>query len=404
MAGESRPSPPRASRDHEAVEVPGARFLFAAGGTGGHLYPALAAAEVLRSRGHDVTFVGGERLESRLVPEAGFELRTVPMRGLARTFAPHRAALTAFTLLRSVVGARRIMQEIRPRVVVGFGGYPSLAPVLAAPFAVPVVLHEQNARLTLAHTLSLRRARILALSLPVEPRPPSRRGLQVALVGNPLRPAIRALATSGPAERRERRSVARRRFNLGQDRLTLLATGGSQGALPLNEAVPAALSVWGGSRDLQVLHVTGEAHLQSSRRAWGAVDVPATAVGYLEDMEEAYAAADIAVSRAGASTCAELIALGLPSVLVPYPHGPAQSANARVLESLGAARTVTQSRDLSAELAQAVRALVEDAPARASMAGKARELGKPDAAEGLADVAESALELPAMRRSKRKRA
>lgn len=362
-----------------------ASVLIAAGGTGGHLYPALAVAEVLRERGHEVAFVGGARLEQRLVPAAGYRLHTLPARALPRSASP-KAVLAGVAFLRSVLGARRLLRTLGIEVVLGMGSYPSLAPAWVAGRRRTVVLHEQNAMLSLAHRLSLRRATALALSLPLVGGPPQRAGLRVEVTGNPLRSAMRALALATGGERDRLRREGLERFGLSVDAVTVLAFGGSLGARAINEALPLAARGWG--NDVQVLHVTGPDHEHSMREAWERAGVAAVVRGYVDDMEHAYAAADVVVCRSGASTVAEVTALGIPAVFVPLPTAPGgvQEANARVVESAGAAEVVLQGPDLAQRLADRVDVLLGDAAGRARMAQAARGLGRPDATDRLADL------------------
>ncbi len=361
--------------------------LVAAGGTGGHVHPALALAGVLRDRGHDVAFCGGDRMEARLVPEAGFSLHRLPVRGLPRSISLD--SLRAGTaLLRSIAGARRLLRDLAPDVVVGMGGYPSLAPALVAEWTGrPVVLHEQNARLVLAHRLALRRARVLALSLPLVGGSPRRRPLVVE-TGNPLRPEIRQLAASG---REASREAARGRLGLGAEATVVLVFGGSQGARALNEAVPMAGRRW--PRSVEVLHLAGAGHGAGVEEAWRGSDTRVVVREYLAEMEDAYAATDLVVCRSGASTIAELTALGLSSVLVPIPHstGRVQEANARVLERVGGATVVPEGERFVERLGAAMGELLEAPGHRREMAEAVARFARPDAADRLADVVERAL-------------
>lgn len=362
--------------------------LVAAGGTGGHVHPALVLAGVLRDRGHDVAFCGGDRMETRLVPEAGFPLHRLPVRGLPRSLSLD--ALRAGTaLLRSIVGARRLLRDLAPDVVVGMGGYPSLAPALAAGWTGrPVVLHEQNARLVLAHRLAIHRARALAVSLPLVEEPSRRRGLRMVETGNPLRPEIRRLAGSG---REVSRGAARARLGLGAESTVVLVFGGSQGARALNEALPAAARSW--PEGVEVLHLAGTDHGARVEDRWRGSGVRVVVREYLAEMEDAYAAGDLVVCRSGASTIAELTALGLPAALVPIPHstGRVQEANARVLERVGAATIVSEGAGFSERLGAATGELLRSPERRREMAEAAVHLARPDAADRLADVVEEIL-------------
>jgi UDP-N-acetylglucosamine--N-acetylmuramyl-(pentapeptide) pyrophosphoryl-undecaprenol N-acetylglucosamine transferase len=359
------------------------KVVIAAGGTGGHVYPALATAEVLRDRGHDVVFVGGDRIEARIVPEAGFPLEVLPVRSLARELS-FRAFGSAVAFARSLIGARRVLSRLRCDVVLGMGGYPAAAPcVVAGYMKIPVVLHEQNARLSLGNRMGMRHASVLALSLPLAERQPA--GPQVEMTGDPLRPRLRDAAADafGLPARRER---ALRDWNLDADRRTILLMGGSLGARPVNETGPRAIAACGPG--VQTLHISGPEHEAAARAAWDGSSARVTVVPYVEVMEDAYAAADLAVCRSGATTVAELLAFGVPSVLIPLPHAPraAQEANARALERAGAGRVVVQGADFSDRLGHAVREIIGDDAARQRMASEAKAMAKMDAAEHLADI------------------
>lgn len=359
-----------------------ARIVIAAGGTGGHIYPALSTAEVLRDRGHVVSFVGGDRIERRLVPEAGFELHELPARSLPRRPSVD-AVRSGVAFLRSLAGARRLLRTQPVDVVLGMGGYPSLAPSLASG-PTPLVLHEQNAVLSLAHRLSAWRAAVVALSLPVADRIRT----STVLVGNPLRARLAAVA-GDPVLRAGRRADARERWGLAKDVVTVLVFGGSLGASVLNETVPGLACFRG---PVQVLHIAGEQHAVSTEAAWARSPTAATVLPYVDEIEDAYAAADLVVSRSGASTVAELAAFSLPSVLVPLPQAPrrAQEANARVLEEAGASRVVLQGTGFSQRLADAVSDVLSDGDRRSAMGSSAATIGHPDAAPRLADVVEAA--------------
>ncbi len=363
-----------------------ARILVAAGASGGHVYPGLATAEVLRARGHAVEFVGGDRLESRVVPDAGFAFHSLPIRRppsvrveLLTPRGIRAMASIGFATLR----AGRLLKRVRPDVVLGMGGFASVPTALAAARAkAPLVLHEQNAHLSFAQRIPLRWASALALGLPVSERVEHRR---IEVVGNPVRASITALAAGGVDVR-----DARARLGLDPDASTLLVLGGSLGSGPINEAAPRVPLPSG----VQVLHLAGAGREDDVRRAWAASTTQALVIGFLDAMQDAYAAADVAVSRSGAITVAELAIAGLPSVLVPLEtlaRGD-QEANARVLERAGAARVVLQSDPaFEQRLAEEVSAMLADPEALARMSNAARESGKPDAAGRLADVVESVI-------------
>lgn len=357
--------------------------LLAGGGTGGHIFPSLAVAAALRDARPDleIGFVGTARgLESRLVPQAGWPLLEVGVLPLDRR--PSLAALRVpAALLRAsavIAGALRRRGAVAAAV---FGGYVSLPLALAAwRTGTPYVVHEQNAVPGLANRIAARRAAAVAVTFPSSVGRLGRVAVQVT--GNPVRPGLAGVG-------REGRAAAAALFGLDPRRRTLLVFGGSQGAHRINAAVAGSLGRWRLPDQLQILHATGR-----GRAGEAAADLPAPsgatpvvrAVDFIDRMDLAYAAADVVVSRAGASTIAELTVLGLPSVLVPYPHATAdhQMANARDLAATGAA-TVVPDADLDgAALVAAAEPLLYDDARRLAMAAAARLFGRPDAAARVA--------------------
>jgi UDP-N-acetylglucosamine--N-acetylmuramyl-(pentapeptide) pyrophosphoryl-undecaprenol N-acetylglucosamine transferase len=363
-----------------------ARVLVAAGASGGHVYPGLATAEVLRAHGHTVEFVGGDRLESRVVPDAGFAFHAIPVRrppSVRIELLTPRGIRSLGSIGWATLRARRLLKRVRPDVVLGMGGFASVPVALAATRTkVPLVLHEQNAHLSFAQRIPLRWARVLAVGLPIEERVEHWR---IEEVGNPVRASISALA-SGAIDR----VAARARLGLAPDALTVLVNGGSLGSGPLNETVPRLRLPDG----VQVLHLAGDGREDEVRASWTSSSTPAVVTGFLEAMQDAYAAADLAISRSGAGTVSELAIAGLPSVLIPLTtlaRGD-QEANARVLERAGAARVVLQTDpSLADRLADEVAALVGDAGLRDRMSAAARSVARPDAAARLAEVVESVI-------------
>lgn len=357
------------------------RILVSGGGTGGHVNPALATAAALADAGADVRFVGTERgLEHRLVPAAGFPLRTVPaapMRG--RGLGAVRAALTV-----AAAGVRlaRVLRAEGIDAAITFGGYTAGPLAMAARLTgTPLVVHEQNAVPGLANRLAARWARAVAVSVPgVEPRfaHPER----VRLTGNPVRGDL-------AAHRLPDRAEAAARLGLDPARPTLLVFGGSLGARRLNDAVLTATAQWAEPRRLQVLHAAGLRDHERVRAAWAERDQRGLAVvcqAYVDAMSDAYAACDLALCRAGATTVAELTLAGVPAVLVPYPHAAAdeQTANAAALAEAGAAVLVADAELDGARLVAEAEPLLSDPRALASMAEAGRALGRPDAADAVA--------------------
>ncbi len=360
------------------------RVLIAGGGTAGHVFPALALARRLADEhGADVRFAGTARgQEARLVPEAGFPFEPVEARPLKRELSIE-AATAPVAAIRSVAACRPLVE--RADVVVGMGGYVSLPVGLAAVRARrPLVLHEQNAAPGLANRVLSHRARTVALSFrEAAERLP--RHAPTVLTGNPVREQVLAV----PAEREALAGRAIDELDLEPARRTVVVFGGSQGALHVNTAAVDAIGRLREREDLQVLLLAGATH---ERRISGALagssGVRTRVRGFLGSMELAYAIADIVVSRAGATTCAEVSVCGLPAVLVPYPHatGRHQDANARSLERAGAAVVVADAALSGEVLASLICNLLDDPARLVSMGERMRSWSHPDAAEALAGV------------------
>lgn len=363
------------------------RVLIAGGGTGGHVFPSLAVAAVLGDAGVDVEFVGtAHGAESRLVPEAGWTLHQVEAAPLARKLSATTLRLP-LTLLRATRRVAELIRERRVDAACVFGGYVSVPLALAAGRTrTPLVVHEQNAVPGLANRLAAQWAEAIAVSVPgsgARFRDPDR----VAFTGNPVRSGL------GDVSLDDVRPAALASFDLDADRRTLLVFGGSQGARKINDAVVGSLGMWTTPRRLQILHAAGRRDHERVREAWDAAlddhvgEAPLVRCHeFIAAMETAYAAADVVVCRAGASTVAELTVLGLPSVLVPYPHatGDHQTANARALADAGAARLLPDSWLAPRSLVGMSEPWLTDDAARTEAAGAAKALGRPDAAERVA--------------------
>jgi UDP-N-acetylglucosamine--N-acetylmuramyl-(pentapeptide) pyrophosphoryl-undecaprenol N-acetylglucosamine transferase len=320
----------------------------AGGGTAGHVEPALAVADALRSADRErgtrtrVTLIGtATGLEARLVPARGYDLATIP-----RVPLPRRLSRELLTVPRRVAAAVRetgqVLDRVGADVVVGFGGYVALPAYLAARRRhIPIVVHEANPLPGLANRVGARLTRRVATSWP------DTRLAHAELTGIPLRPAILAL------DRGADRVEARRSYGLDADRPTLLVFGGSQGARRINETMVAAAPMLSRA-GVQVLHATGTAGFDAVQQALAAAPVselpaPYVLLPYLENMPSAYAAADLALCRAGALTCAEVAAVGLPAAFVPLPIGNGeQRLNALPAVQAGAALMVADA-DLSAD-------------------------------------------------------
>jgi UDP-N-acetylglucosamine--N-acetylmuramyl-(pentapeptide) pyrophosphoryl-undecaprenol N-acetylglucosamine transferase len=356
--------------------------VIAAGGTGGHVFPALALADTLvRDHGADVRFIGSPSgQEATRVPAAGYRFDTVRAAPLYREFSI-RAAKAPVIAVRSVFACAPLVRGAD--VAVGMGGYVSVPPMLAARRAhIPIVLHEPNAVLGLANRLLARSAKAVGIAFE-DARGRLAGGARVESVGYPVRQAIREV----PADRAAIAEEARTLWDLDARRRTVLVTGGSQGALHLDQVVADALPSLADREDLQLLIVSGPAHeavvSDAVRRAPG---VRARVVPFLDRMELAYAVADLVVARAGATTLAELAVCGLPALLVPYPHATEnhQDANAREWARFGAAEVVSDAELTPKGFAERVCRLLDDAGRLSAMGARALERAKPDAAERFA--------------------
>ena len=351
--------------------------LILAGGTGGHIFPGLAVAQALRERGVPVRWLGAEGgMETRLVPEHGIGIDAIAVKGM-RGKGLATLLATPFKLLGAVRAARRVLVQRRPRAVVSFGGYAAGPGGLAAKLAgVPLLVHEQNRAAGLTNRVLAKLARRVLTGFP-------QTFANEEVVGNPVRAAIAAVAP--PAER----------FATRNGDLRLLVLGGSQGARALNAAVPQALRALDGVA-FEVRHQCGEKLRADAESAYAQAGIAASVEPFIADMAAAYAWADLVVCRAGALTLAEVCAVGVGSVLVPFPQAvdDHQTRNAEYLVERGAALLIPQDDMLAEHLAATLRELAADAARREAMAVAARALAKPDAAARVADavLAESLLE------------
>ncbi|MFM7347277.1 MAG: undecaprenyldiphospho-muramoylpentapeptide beta-N-acetylglucosaminyltransferase [Tagaea sp.] len=346
--------------------------LLAAGGTGGHVFPAEALAGTLAARGYRLALVTDDR-GARYGGELGrIEIHRLPLKKMTGGIA--RKIAGALSLIPGFFAARGLMAKLKPDAVVGFGGYPSLPTVAAASTAhVPTVLHEQNAVLGRANRLVAGRVDLVAGSFAK-----TRGAARAVHVGNPVRPAAIGLRVSTyviPAPGGE---------------LRLLVTGGSQGAAIFGRVVPEAVASLAPElrARLRIVQQTREDDVARVRAAYAAMGVAAEVAPFFVDLPARMADAQIAISRAGASTVAELACIGRPALLVPYPHATDdhQTANARALEEAGGAWVVADAGFTAAALAERLTGLLADPSPLSRMAQSAWAFGKPDAAERLADL------------------
>jgi UDP-N-acetylglucosamine--N-acetylmuramyl-(pentapeptide) pyrophosphoryl-undecaprenol N-acetylglucosamine transferase len=347
--------------------------LIMAGGTGGHVFPALAVAKVLRDRGVAVVWLGVPgSMESRLVPANGFPIEWVRIAGI-RGKGLKTALLAPWRIIKAVAQAMGVLRRVRPRSVLGLGGYVSGPGGLAAwLLRVPLLIHEQNAIAGLTNRWLARLATRVLEAFPgsFEPR------FHARAIGNPVRADIAALA------------APEARFAGRGSRSRLLVFGGSQGAQRLNSVVPQALARVTPEHRPEVRHQTGERGFEAARAAYAEARVEAEVLPFIDDMAAAYAWADLAVCRAGAMTVAELQAAGVGAIFVPLPIATDdhQTKNAEVMVRSGAARLI-QERDLTPErLGELISGLIGDRPGLLKMADAARGSRVIDAAAQLADL------------------
>jgi UDP-N-acetylglucosamine--N-acetylmuramyl-(pentapeptide) pyrophosphoryl-undecaprenol N-acetylglucosamine transferase len=342
-----------------------------AGGTGGHVFPALAIAERLRELGHEVVWMGTQAgLEARVVPARGLPVEWITIGGL-RGKGLMTLLLAPLNLLRALAQALAILRRRRPQVVIGLGGFVAGPGGLAAwLLRRPLIIHEQNAIAGLTNRLLAHLARRVLEAFPNTFPASGKR----STVGNPVRHEITALPA--PEQRLAERS----------GRVRLLVLGGSLGARALNRAVPPALSLLPAELRPEVRHQAGRT-LDEAKSAYAAAGLEIQPEAFIEDMAAAYAWADLVVCRAGALTVAELAAAGLPAVLIPFPYAvdDHQTANAQYLVAAGAALLV-QERDLTPQaLANLLQPLLGDRPRLQRMALAARSRAWPRARERIVD-------------------
>lgn len=353
-------------------------MLLCAGGTGGHLFPAEALAHELAARDWRVHLATDERAERFAGKFPAEAIHVVP----SATFTSKNPVAVLRTLARLASGyrhSRALIAELRPRVTIGFGGYPTVPPVLAARHKrVPVILHDANAVLGRANRRLARKAELLAMGF--APAATERFDAPVIVTGNPVRPQVLAAA----AEPYHAAAAA--------ERFRLLVFGGSQGARFFSEALPEAIAALEPAlrQRLDVVQQARPEDAPALRKAYEELDVAARVEPFFADMPALIGSAQLVIARAGASTVSELSVIGRPSILVPYPFAldHDQAMNAAALETAGGARVIAQA-DLTAHmLADLLKNAMNDAQGLAKMAQKAKESGKPDAAARLADCAE----------------
>lgn len=356
------------------------RLLIAGGGTGGHLFPGVAIAEELRARAGDaqIRFVGTRRgIEARVLPQLGWELDLIEVSGL-KTVGALGALRGLARLPRALWQARRVVRSFAPDAVIGVGGYASGPVVLMARLAgVPTAICEQNSIPGLTNKILGRLARAVFVSFDgtrrfFKPR-------KTVVSGNPVRRELVQKLLEPPAA------------PAADSRVHVLVSGGSLGAVAVNDLAAEALIALAKSTPLAIVHQTGEKGLDATTRRYADAGVAAECRAFITDMASAYHRADIIIARAGATTVAELAITGKPAVFIPYPFAADnhQEINARAMAEAGAALMFRQSELTADKLAAALAPLVGDAARRAEMGARMKALARPSAAATVVDWAES---------------
>ena len=352
--------------------------VVAAGGTGGHLFPAEALAETLIARGWRIvlaTDARGARFADGFPAEERIGLSAATFRG----GDPVGMARAGLTIAQGVMQARSAFRRLKPQVVVGFGGYPSLPAMLAAfTSGVPTVIHEQNAVIGRANKLLAPRASAIACAFPTLKKAPASVSARAVVVGNPIRPPVRALYGAP--------------YQPPTGQIHLLITGGSQGARLLSELPPTAVQLLPEAlrARLKVHQQTRADSIETARKAYAEAMVEAEIAPFFRDMASRLGEAHLVIGRAGASTCCELAVAGKPSILSPLKLAldDDQGQNAQLLADVGAAIILPEDKLTPESLAAVLQRLFEDPAELAHMAAAARSVAVPDAAEKLADLVE----------------
>lgn len=347
--------------------------MIMAGGTGGHIFPALAVATYLRDKGHQVTWLGTKRgLEARVVPEAGFEIDWLSVNGL-RGKGVFSLLLAPFMLIKACWQALAVIRARKPNVVLGMGGFVAgPSGLMATLTGCPLVIHEQN---RIPGTTNRLLSKIATAVLEAFPGS-FRKSVSAICTGNPLRKEIERLAS---LEKEEKPDGAK---------LNLLVIGGSLGAAVLNETVPAALKKLPNLSQIAVIHQSGEKTLELAQSAYEGIDAEVEVTPFIEDMAAVYSWADLVICRAGAMTVSEVAAASLTALFVPLPHAidDHQTANARYLAEEGAAILVPQQNFNSEELARKLEEFISNRNELTKMAGRARQLAELEATANVAAI------------------
>lgn len=343
-------------------------ILIMAGGTGGHIYPGLAVADVLHAQGWQVVWLGAPKsMEAELVPKHGYPIAWVNFTGV-RGKGMLRLLTLPFTLVRALAQSADAIYRYRPDVVLGMGGYITIpGGLMAAILRRPLVVHEQNSIAGMSNKVLAKLATRVLSGFPDVLK-------HTLWCGNPVRADI--TATDEPQERYSKRN----------GKLNVLVVGGSLGAQAINEALPKALAMMNEQERPHVLHQTGKKHLEAVQQLYAQAGISADIRAFIDDMANQYAKADVVICRAGALTIAELAAAGVASVLIPFPFAvdDHQTHNAHFLSEHGAAILLPQKELVAEKLAKILREMSREK--LSAMAQAARKLAKPEATQTVANV------------------
>lgn len=366
------------------------KIVVAGGGTGGHLFPGIAVAEEIKRRdpSAEIIFVGTEHgIESLVVPKEGYPIRFLRAEGFVGK-SPLKKMRGAVKAPFSLYDSSRLLKRLRPDAVIGVGGYASFGPVLAGHLmSIPTVITEQNSVPGLANRLLGRVADAICVtyheSFSFFPKD------RTFITGNPIRAGI----LSGSRE------AAYDLFGLERNKFTIFVFGGSSGALRINGAICGSFNALNDLKgDIQFLHQTGKTNYETVRETYRKWGFRGTVTAFIHQMPEAYAVSDLVISRAGATTLAELTAVGRPAILIPYPYaaGRHQELNAQRLSEMGAVRVIFDHELDGAIMAKNIRDLYSDPDMRSEMQRASRSLGRPDAARKVVDIVMSLLKMSAV--------
>ena len=351
------------------MQMKGARVTIMAGGTGGHVFPAMAVAERLTELGCSVSWVGTARgIENRVVPEAGYELNLIPISGL-RGKGIKSLLLAPFKLCGALISSLKLLAQLKPHLVLGFGGFVAGPVGLAARLrGDALAIHEQNARAGTTNIVLARWADRVMTGFPNVFE-------KADYVGNPIRSNMRAKPNL---------------HNSAEDaapKLNILVLGGSQGARSLNRMVPSALSALGEKHSLNIRHQCGSKWLDETQQAYSQSAIEVDVIPFIDDMSQAYQWADLVVCRAGAMTVAEITFMGLPALFIPFPYAidDHQTANAQWLCDLGGAELMQETEITEASLIEKIDSLISEGRLT-NIANIAASAAKPQATEHIVDI------------------